>query len=358
MAVFLPGNYSPERCVYSRRLEFSRLALSRYFFPRVVGGYPVSRNGVAGRKIKYLKFSTLNVALLMTQQQFFEYPYASHYFETGHGRMHYIREGEGPVVVCVHGNPTWSYFYRNLIAELRKTHCVIAPDHLGCGLSDKPQDYEYTLENHIANLQALLAHLALPSFSLVMHDWGGAIGMGVATRRPEQVAQIVILNTAAFHSRHIPARIQLCRIPVLGEYIVRKYNGFAWPATFMAVKKKMKPEVIAGYLAPYDNWNNRIATHRFVVDIPMEKGHPSYDCLSQIEKGLGQFGSGENTILILWGGQDFCFTNSFYLRWLDIFPDAAHHYFPDAGHYLLEDAREEAVSRIVAFFSNFSQSRL
>lgn len=284
------------------------------------------------------------------RQQFFEYPYTSHYFKTPYGRLHYLDEGDGNVVVCVHGNPTWSYFYRNLVKALAKTHRVIAFDHLGCGLSDKPQNYQYLLENHIDNLRNLLDYLGIFRFSLVMHDWGGAVGMGVATENPGQIERFVILNTAAFRSSQMPLRIALCRIPLVGEIIIREYNGFAWPATFMAVEKRMKPEIAHGYLAPYDSWENRIAIQRFVADIPMKSSHPSYQRLVRIEKGLQQF-CGQKKTLLLWGGKDFCFNDSFYKRWLELFPDASHHYFPDAGHYLLEDVKEETVSRICSFFA-------
>ncbi len=287
----------------------------------------------------------------MAEESFFEYPYNSHYFSTSYGRMHYLHEGEGEVVVCVHGNPTWSYYYRNLIAELRKTHLVIAPDHLGCGLSDKPQHFNYTLENHINNLQQLLDSLGVERFSLVMHDWGGAIGMGLAGRQPERIEKLVLLNTAAFRSRQIPFRIRLCKIPVAGELLVRGCNGFAWPATFMAVSKKMKREVAHSYLAPYNNWENRIATHRFVVDIPLDKSHPSYRCLQEIEERLEIFSSCQEKILLLWGGNDFCFNDAFYQKWCAIYPDAKRCYFPDAGHYVLEDAKEQAIAKIVSFLT-------
>ncbi len=287
----------------------------------------------------------------MTGKNLFEYPYKSHFFETSYGQMHYLLEGEGEVVICVHGNPTWSYYYRNLVAELRKTHCVIAPDHLGCGLSDKPQDFSYTLEAHIDNLQNLLNSLGVKRFSLVMHDWGGAIGMGLAGRLSEHVDKLVLLNTAAFRSRRIPLRIQLCRLPVLGELLVRGVNGFAWPATFMAVTKPMRKEIAQGYLFPYNNWHNRIATHRFVADIPLRKEHVSYDCLCRVEAHLAEFTNVQQKILLLWGGRDFCFNDTFYHQWRSIFPDCRHCYFPDAGHYVLEDARDEAVECITSFFT-------
>ncbi len=297
------------------------------------------------------KFRVFIINISMAGKELFEYPYTPNYFVTPYGRIHYLREGEGDVVVCVHGNPTWSYYYRNLVAALRKTHCVIAPDHLGCGLSDKPQDFRYTLDSHIENLQSLLNHLGVQRFSLVMHDWGGAIGMGLAARLPEQVEKLVILNTAAFRADRIPLRIQLCKVPVVGELLVRGLNGFAWPATFMAVTKKMRKEIALGYLAPYNNWHNRIAIHRFVADIPLKKADHSYACLREVERGLAGFAGSQQKILLLWGGRDFCFNDYFYEKWRTIFPQCRHCYLADAGHYVLEDAKDEAIGRIVTFFT-------
>jgi len=282
---------------------------------------------------------------------FSEYPFSSNYLETDNGKLHYVDEGGGPVVVMVHGNPTWSYYYRNLISAVKKNHRVIALDHLGCGLSDKPQDYQYTLENHIANLELLLATLDIDKFSLVVHDWGGAIGMGVATGRPEAIKKIVVLNTAAFRSKLIPFRIRLCRLPVFGEFLVRFFNGFAWPATFMAVTTKMDPEVAKAYIAPYDTWKNRIATYRFVQDIPLEPDHVSYDTLVQIEQELTQLNELGVPMQIVWGGKDFCFNDVFFNEWIQRFPQAESHYYKDGGHYILEDKRRQAIPLIQSFLN-------
>ncbi|BCL60875.1 haloalkane dehalogenase [Desulfomarina profundi] len=215
-----------------------------------------------------------------------EYPFKSRFLSLKDGNLHYIDEGQGPVVIMVHGNPTWSYYYRRLISLLRKQYRVIAPDHLGCGLSDKPADYQYNLAGHIDNLAELLKHLKIKRFSMVVHDWGGAIGFGYAVDHPEMIERLVVMNSAAFRSNRMPLRIGICRIPLLGDFLVRKLNGFAGSARFMAVRKKLPEKVAAAYLAPYDSWENRIAVFRFVKDIPMNKRHPSYNRLVAIENGL------------------------------------------------------------------------
>lgn len=284
---------------------------------------------------------------------YYEYPFTSRFHQLGELKMHYIDEGKGPIILMIHGNPTWSYYYRNLIQRLRKTHRVIAIDNIGCGLSSKPKRYSYTLKQHIENARNLLAALNIDNFSLVLHDWGGAIGMGIAAANVAKVDKIVVMNTAAFRSQRIPFRIRLCRTPVLGEVVVRLFNGFAWPATFMAVTRKMEDKIKQGYLAPYNSWGNRIATHRFVVDIPLEKDHKSYGTLVEIEESLDEIRTRKIPLLVVWGGRDFCFNDSFYKEWLRRFPEAEREYYPEAGHYLLEDQKDEVNGRIAAFFSGY-----
>ncbi len=251
------------------------------------------------------------------------------------------------VLVMLHGNPTWSFFYRNLIAAFRGEYRCIVPDHIGCGLSDKPQHYSYTLSQHIDNLEALLEHLEVERFTLIVHDWGGAIGSGFAVRHPERIERMVIMNTAAFHMNRIPFSISLCRVPVAGEWIVRKFNAFAKPATIMATAKGLSKEEKESYLEPYNSWNNRIAVARFVQDIPLETEHPTYPVIKGIEAQLPLLKDVPK--LLCWGMKDFCFTPRFLHRWQEIFPDSRTCEFPEAGHYLPEDEPEALEQAITAF---------
>ncbi|MBA3013572.1 MAG: alpha/beta fold hydrolase [Proteobacteria bacterium] len=276
------------------------------------------------------------------------YPFTPKSFDINGLTMSYLDEGTGPVIVMLHGNPTWSFYYRNLVLALRAEFRVIVPDHMGCGLSAKPQDYPYTLETHINNLAALVNHLGLCDMSLMVHDWGGAIGMGFAGRHPKIIRSLVITNTAAFCSSRIPWRIWLCRLPWLGALLVRGLNGFARPAVTMAVARKLPCEVSHGYLAPYNSWRNRVAIYSFVRDIPLDKSHVSWSVLQSIEENLTKLRS--KPMLILWGGRDFCFDNVFYAEWLKRFPEARRHYFAGAGHYLLEDAGDEIEPMVRDFF--------
>jgi len=266
----------------------------------------------------------------------YPYPFSPRRMDIDGHCISYIDEGEGMPVVMVHGNPTWSFFYRNLVCHLRGKYRAIAPDHLGCGLSDKPQDYAYTLENHINNFSTFIDKLNLRNISLVMHDWGGAIGMGFAGRYPEKIRSLTVLNTAAFISARIPRRISLCRLPLLGTLLLRGMNAFSRTALHMAVVKPLAPEVAAGYLAPYDSWRNRVAVNAFVRDIPLHENHPSWSTLARVEENLSRLG--DIPMQIIWGGRDFCFNDYFYDEWRRRFPHAKCHYLPAAGHYVLEDA--------------------
>ncbi len=273
------------------------------------------------------------------------YPFKSHFLQMGENNLHYVDEGSGQPILMLHGNPTWSFYYRNLIQTFSPKFRTVVPDHMGCGLSDKPQNFEYTLETHIQNTYQLIRFLELKKIILIVHDWGGAIGFGLVTRYPELFDKIVILNTAAFTSEHIPKRINFLK-GKFGEFLTRKFNLFAWPATFMTTKKTLPRMIKDGYLMPYDSWDNRIAVAKFVQDIPMEMTHPSFQTLKDIEDKLQSL---PHPKLILWGGRDFCFNRHFFEKWVELYPEADAHWYSEAGHYVLEDALEDVSLKIWDF---------
>ena len=279
------------------------------------------------------------------------YPFKSHYLTVGGHRYHYVDEGSGPVLLMVHGNPTWSFYFRELIAALCDRYRVVAVDHIGCGLSDKPPPgvYSYRLQSRIDDLRGLIEQLDLEQITLVAHDWGGAIGMGAAVASRERFARFILFNTGAFLGGRCPWRIRVCRIPLLGRLAVQGLNLFARAAVRMAVcrHERMTPAVRAGLLAPYDSWSNRVAVDRFVKDIPLRRGHPSYSTLASIEAGLGQFRA--SPVCLVWGMRDWCFTPQFLDRFLDYFPGAEVHRLSDAGHYVVEDAHERIVPIVEKF---------
>ncbi|MES2692914.1 MAG: alpha/beta fold hydrolase [Verrucomicrobiota bacterium] len=282
-----------------------------------------------------------------------EYPFTPQSLRTASGaRMSFLDEGprSDEAVLMLHGNPTWSFYYRHLVRALAPQLRCVVPDHIGMGLSDKPQDYAYTLAQRIADVEALVAQLGLKRIHLVVHDWGGAIGFGFAARHPAKIARIVILNTAAFLSEDIPTRIALCKTPLIGPLVVRGANGFAWPATWMAMHRRQLSEVEKrGYLLPYNSWANRVAVNAFVQDIPLRPAHRSWITLRAVGEGVAQFR--DRPTLIVWGGRDFCFNDRFLARWREVLPHARVQRLADAGHYVLDDARDEVVPLISSFFA-------
>jgi pimeloyl-ACP methyl ester carboxylesterase len=285
------------------------------------------------------------------------YPFEGRRRVIGGHSMHFLDEGSGPPVIMVHGNPTWSFYYRELVKALRDTHRCIVPDHIGCGFSDKPpaDAYPYTLERRVDDLCALIdAEVPEGPVTLVVHDWGGMIGMSAATRWPERVARLVVLNTGAFHlpsTKRLPSRLGLVRNSALGAMLVTQFNAFARGATWMAVtRKKLDKRVADAYCAPYDTPENRVATLRFVQDIPLEEGDVGHELVTRVGDGLTA-NFGETPALICWGDKDFVFDKHFLRVWREKLPAAEVHQFADCGHYILEDATEEVIGHVRRFFA-------
>ncbi|REJ66171.1 MAG: alpha/beta fold hydrolase [Planctomycetota bacterium] len=266
-------------------------------------------------------------------------------------RYHYVDEGAGEPLLLVHGNPTWSFYWRKIVTALADRYRLIAVDHIGCGLSDKPLDYPYTLAQHTANLGALIRQLDLRDVTLLAHDWGGAIGLGAAACEPERFARYVLFNTAAFPPPHFPWRIRVCRTPLLGRWAVQRLNVFARAALTMALEdpSRLSPAERAGLLAPYDSWAHRHAIYRFIADIPATPRHPTWQVLERLEAALP--GLATSPFLFIWGMRDWCFTPACLERFLQHVPAAEVTKLEDAGHYVVEEASEAIVERLAEFLT-------
>ncbi|MCA9173097.1 MAG: alpha/beta fold hydrolase [Planctomycetales bacterium] len=270
-----------------------------------------------------------------------EYPFASHHLDVDGVGLHYIDEGpgdQGRPLLMVHGNPTWSFYWRHLVQGLRDKHRCVAVDHIGCGLSDKPQDYEYTLRRHTDNLSQLIESLDLRDVTLLAHDWGGAIGLGALMAAPERFRHVILFNTGAWPPHFVPLRIRACRTPLAGRIALRGLNLFARAALTMAVERPLSSAARAGYLAPYDSWAHRVAVWRFVRDIPLTRRHPTWETLARLERQLPDW---IQPVDLIWGMKDWCFDPSCLERFQAIWPQAQSHPLPQAGHYVVEDARDE-----------------
>ena len=314
-------------------------------------------------------------ARILAKGSFPDYPFEPRSFVHANGlTQSFLDEGprEGEVVVMLHGNPSWSYYWRHLVLGLRNRYRCIVPDHIGMGLSDKPDDdrathgrasvaggrmpratYAYTLQSWIDDLDALLAELDVgDQITLAVHDWGGMIGFGWALKHAARVKRLVILNTAAFPlpaAKPMPWQLKLGRDSWLGAFLIHGFNAFAAGAAKQGVVAPMSRDVRRAYLAPYDSWSNRIATLRFVQDIPLGPGDRAWALVEEAGHRLREFA--ERPSFIGWGLQDFVFDRHFLEGFVRALPGSEVQAFEDAGHYVLEDKRMQLVTAIRDFLA-------
>ena len=255
-------------------------------------------------------------------------------------------EGEGPAVVMVHGNPSWSFLFRDVVLALRDRFRCIAPDHQGCGFS-APQPHRMRMAEHSRNLGTVLDELGVEKFILIAHDWGGAIGAHQAGLHPDRVAGMVFLNTAAFPLQRMPWQIRLARVPLLGRFLMEHYNAFALGAAKQGVVSPLRPAAADGLLYPWLEKESRKAVSAFVEDIPWTSKHPSRETIEETEKNLE--GLKDKPCLLAWGMEDFCFDEKFLEEWIHRFPNAEVERYPRAGHYVFEDGGRPLIERIEAF---------
>lgn len=282
------------------------------------------------------------------------YPFQSHFLDLRGLRYHYLDEGRGETLVMVHGNPTWSFFFRRLVLAFRDRCRVIVPDHMGCGLSDKPDRhrYDFRLQSRVEDLGALLDHLNPDGpLTLVVHDWGGMIGLAWALDHLDRVDRLVIMNTAGFFPpghKPIPWRLRLVRTPnPIFNRLVLHLNLFARAALHMAPRRRLAADVKAGLIAPYNCPRHRLATLKFVQDIPLDAGDPSGPIVQRVSERLSALE--RRPVQLIWGAHDFVFDRAYYDEWRRRLPHARAHWLAHAGHYLLEDEPETVAGLIGSF---------
>ena len=300
------------------------------------------------------------------------YPFASHWLEVDGERLHYVDEApqaDGAVggalpaqetttrstLLFVHGNPTWSFYWRSLVLGCRSRYRCIAVDHLGCGFSSKPSR-SYRLADRRDHLLELIDRLDLERVTLVGHDWGGAIGLAAALERPARFNRLILLNTGAFRPWRIPWRIRVCRLPLVGRGAVQGANLFLRAALRMTLARqsRLAADVVAGCLAPYQDWDSRRAIYEFVADIPAGAGHPTWRTLSELESRLGELA--DLPTLLVWGMRDWCFQPDCLEKFQQVWPAAEIEPLSDVGHWVMEDATEDATAAVVAFLSRTEPS--
>lgn len=291
-----------------------------------------------------------------------EYPFRHHFLATPHGRMHYVDEGEGEPVLALHGNPTWSFLYRHLIGNLSADHRVIAPDLIGFGLSEKPSDVSaYSIEGHAADIDTLITKLDLHDVTLVVHDWGGPIGLAAFTRHPDRLRRLVVLNTAGFFYIDIdgdkprsivpPLALRVIRAPGVGETLIRGLGFFHRVILPQGILRadRYTDLVRRAYRAPHDSYGTRAGVLAFPRLIPTSTEEPVARLLiNEVDPFLRRF---RGPVLIVWAMKDFAFTPTVLEGWRQRFPMARVVELPEAGHYLQEDAYETIVPAVRDFLS-------
>ena len=269
-----------------------------------------------------------------------EYPFASHWFERDGCAMHYVDEGQGiPVVMC-HGNPTWSFLYRHIIKSLAPQFRCIAYDLPGFGFSGHPRNYSYTPQEHAQWVEALLfEHLKLDRFILVLQDWGGPIGLSIATRYPDKVLGVVISSTWAWKTNMLGTVFSKLMGSRLGQYLIIQRNFFATTIVSALLGKQASPATLAAYAGPFPTPASRIGPAVFPVQILA-----ATPWLQQIESRLRALAG--KPIEFVFGMKDMLSTKTEIGRWLEHFPQAGVQKIAGANHYTQEDCPDNYVVAI------------
>ena len=271
------------------------------------------------------------------------YPFSGLTFDTGAGDMHYLDEGSGPALVLVHGTPTWSFLYRRLIDDLRDDHRVIVPDLLGFGLSDKLQTEAVAPQRQAEHLRALLDHLDLGRFMMVVHDFGGPIGLSYALDYPDRVDRLVLFNTwmwaqtdaaTTWASRFFGTRF--------GRWIYTNWNFSPDVMLPALTHQELAPEVHTHYQNPFPTPDTRHAPWIFARDLT--GANDWYAALWTRRESLRSIPA-----LLLWGEQDPGFGRDALARWQSVFDQVETTTFPDAGHLPQEETPEAVQAALGAF---------
>ncbi len=268
--------------------------------------------------------------------------------------MHYVDEGKGEPIVCLHGMPTWGYLYREFIKDLSKGYRVVVPDHMGFGKSDVPQDKPYTMAQHVDNLAKLVLAIGLKDITLVMQDWGGPIGFGFAVDHPDLVKRLVILNTSVgvmregtkpwyqdFEKRGIYEQF----FSNMKENLPRLLQGGLYHP------ERVTPLMLRAYTSPFPAAEYCKGAVAFPRDIPIGMSHPTAAFMQSVRDKLDRLV--KTPKILIWGMQDIVFSPAVIDRWHKFYPGTPVHQVEDAGHFLQEDAPAEIISTIRLFCSQF-----
>jgi len=279
----------------------------------------------------------------------YQYPFESHYLTVDGIRIHYVEQGQGDPVLMVHGQPTWSYLWRNIIPVIAKNHRAIAIDLMGFGLSDKPAHRRYSFAEHTAILAAFIETLELRNLTLVLHDWGGPIGLDYAVYHEENIKKLVLLNTFATVDFKLPWIFKAAfRSPFLADFLVRRLNAFGILAFGYGVRTKLDKRVLQNYREPHHDYASRIGVAQFPRNIPCSPRDAAYEPIKAISQALA---SSQMPTLFLFSDKDPVTAYIDPRPVIDRMPNARLEMIKEAGHYLQEDQPEAVAHRILEFLN-------
>lgn len=291
----------------------------------------------------------MSIAREIKQQKWFdlkEYPFQSHYLEIDGQQIHYIDEGKGEVLLFVHGTPSWSFEFRNIIKALSQTHRCIALDHIGMGLSAKPKEYNYTTQQHAQNLATFIQAKNLKDITLVVHDFGGPIGLNYAIKHPQNVKKIVLLNTWMWSAEGEPEYEKAKKI-IASPLVPFLYKYFNFSAKFLipqavANKKALTKAMHQHYYKILRNKTERLGTLGFRNSLLQEQDW--FESLWQEREKIAHI-----PVLIVWGMQDSFIPASYAKRFATVFKQHQLIELENIGHFVCEEAAPNIIKYLTSF---------
>ncbi len=277
------------------------------------------------------------------------FPFKPNFKNINGFNMHYVDEGVGEPILCLHGMPTWSYLYRKFIKVLSKTNRVVAPDAMGFGKSDVPQNKNYVMQEHIDNLKELVLNLNLKDITLIVQDWGGPIGFGLAVNYPEKIKRLIIMNTSigVMKEGRKPWYAPLEEKGIYKQFIMN-ISGLIKGGIYN--KDKITDSMIEAYKAPFPSEKYYIGAFVWPKDIPVGESHPSASIMKFVRNNLERLE--EQKKILIWGVKDPIFPEKLISWWNKIYPGIETHKIKNASHFLQEDAPKQIIDIIKQFLDN------
>lgn len=272
-----------------------------------------------------------------------EYPFESNFFQLPMGKMHYVDEGKGDPIVMVHGNPGWSFEFRNIVKEMSKTQRCIVPDHIGFGLSDKPYDWDYLPESQANNFELFMDSLNLNNITLVVNDWGGPIGLSYALKYPEKIKKLVILNTWMWSVENDPYYQKFSGMMggSFGKFMIKNFNIFGRMVVKKAVgdKKKLTKNIHKHYYKHLESKKDRKGCYTFPKEII-----GSSEWLNVLWQQREKINSIPTTII--WGMKDIAFREQELNYWTKNWKNPKVIKLEEIGHFPQEEAPEKLINEL------------